>query len=151
MSRLTTGTALDHQTADRVLHAKRDSAVMLKLVDRAFGVLLVLAAIAHTFGSLSAYAFLSTELVWAFAASALAILVAAINLLRVNRPEDRTLAWICFAGCIAWIVLVLAFNVSVGNIADPRGLTHALVTAVLAFFSLRIATGKTMSWERAPT
>jgi hypothetical protein len=125
---------------------------MTKLVDRAFGVLLILAAIAHTLGSLGAYAFLSTELVWAFSASALAILVASINLLRVDRPQDRALAWICFAGCIAWIMLALAFNVSVGSIADPRGLTHAVVTAVLAFFSFRAATGRSInSWERAPT
>lgn len=118
-------TALDHQTADRVLYAKRDSAVMLKLVDRAFGVLLVLAAVAHTFGSLSAYAFLSTELVWAFAASALAILLASINLLRVNRPEDLALAWICFVGCVAWIALARLQRVGWKHRrparADPRG------------------------------
>jgi hypothetical protein len=102
------------------------------------------------FGSSGKYAFGSTVLVWAISASALATLLAAINLLRVNRPDDRSLAWICLAGCIAWIMLTLAFNVSIGNIFDPRGLTHAIVTAGLAFFSLRTAQ-RTTGLERVST
>jgi len=113
---------------------------MARLIDRTLGVALIVAAIAHTFGSLNAYAFLSTELVWAISASAFAILIAAINMLRMNRPGDHTLAWICFVGCVAWIVLALSFNVSIGHVADPRGLIHAIVTAGLAFFSFRSAT-----------
>jgi hypothetical protein len=117
--------------------------VSSKTVDRFFGVALVIAAAGHLFGSFGKYAVGSSELVWAISASALAILLAAINLLRVNRPDDKTLAWICLTGCIAWIVLALAFNVSIGNIFDPRGLTHAIVTAALAFFSQRTARGAT--------
>lgn len=111
-----------------------------RIVDRVFGVALVIAALGHLFGSFAKYAVGSTELIWAVSASAFAILLAAINLLRAGRPGDRALAWICLIGCIAWIVLALAFNLSIGNIFDPRGLTHAIVTAVLAFFSLRTLT-----------
>jgi TRAP-type C4-dicarboxylate transport system permease large subunit len=124
--------------------------VSSRTVDRVFGVALIVAAVGHLFGSLGKYPVGSSELVWAISASALAILLAAINLLRVNRPDDKTLAWICLAGCIVWIVLALAFNVSIGNIFDPRGLTHAIVTAALAFFSLRTAQ-RTTRLERVPT
>jgi hypothetical protein len=75
--------------------------------------------------------------VWAVSASALAVLLASINLLRTSRTGDRALAWICLIGCLAWIVLALAFNLSIGNVFDPRGLIHAIVTMVLAFFSLQ--------------
>jgi len=121
-----------------------------RAVDRFFGVALIIAAVGHLFGSLGKYAVGSSELVWAISASALAILLAAINLLRVYRPDDRALAWICLAGCVAWIVLALAFNFSIRNIFDPRGLTHAIVSAMLAFFSMRTARGAT-GWERAAT
>jgi hypothetical protein len=113
---------------------------MLKNVDRAFGVLLILAAAGHSVGSLQAYH--STELIWALCASLYAVLLAAINLLRVNRPEDRSLAWIAFAGSAVWVIVALAFNLSIGNAVDPRGLTHAVIAIVLAVFSLRTATGR---------
>jgi hypothetical protein len=110
-------------------------------VDRFFGVALILASGGHLFGSFSAYPMGSTELVWAVSASVLTILLASINLLRANRPGDKALAQICLAGCVAWIALAVAFNASVGNILDPRGLAHAIITAALAFFSLRTMAG----------
>ncbi len=113
---------------------------MLKNIDRAFGVLLILAAAGHSVGSLQAYH--STELIWALCASFYAVLLAAINLLRVNRPEDRGLARIAFTGSTIWVIVALAFNLSVGNAFDPRGLTHAAIALVLAIFSLRMATGR---------
>jgi hypothetical protein len=113
---------------------------MLKKVDRAFAVLLILAAAGHSVGSFEAYR--STELVWALCASLYAVLLAAINLLRVSRPDDRSLAWIGFFGGVAWIVVALSFGMSIGNALDPRGLTHAVIALVLALFSLRTATGR---------
>ena len=113
---------------------------MLKTIDRAFGGLLFLAAAGHTLGSVQAYR--STELIWALCASLFAVLLAATNLLRVNRPEDRSLAWIAFAGSAVWVIVALAFNLSIGNAVDPRGLTHAVIAIVLAVFSLRVATGR---------
>ena len=124
--------------------------VSSRIVDRVVGVALIIAAVGHLFGSFGKYAVGSTELVWAISASVLAILLAAINLLRVSRRDDKALAWICLAGCITWIALALAFNISIGNIFDPRGLTHAIVTAVLAYFSWRSATAGT-TLERAAT
>jgi uncharacterized membrane protein len=108
---------------------------MLKITDRAFAVLLLLFAAGHVIGSVQAYAFLTPELVWAISATAFAALLAVLNFVRAGRPEDRTLAWICFGGCVAWIVLALSFGISVGNIFDVRADLHALAAFVLAVFS----------------
>lgn len=113
---------------------------MLKNVDRAFAVLLILAAAGHSVGSIQAYH--STELVWALSASLCALLLAAINLLRVNRPDDRTLAWVAFSGSAAWLIVALSFGLSIGNPLDPRALTHAVIALVLVVFSLRTALGR---------
>jgi hypothetical protein len=110
------------------------------VADRIFAGLLFLFALGHVAGSVLAYPFLSSELVWAISATVLAILLAALNFVRAGRPGDRTLAWICTIGCLAWLVLALAFGVSIGNIFDPRADLHALVALVLALFSLRTAT-----------
>lgn len=111
----------------------------MRLVDRAFGVLLILAGLGHAFGSVAAYRLGSSELVWALCATVLAVLLGSLNLLRTARPDDRALAWITFCGSAVWVVLAIAFGASVGNVLDPRALTHAVVAFVLAGFSLRIA------------
>ena len=113
---------------------------MLKTVDRAFAVLLILAAAGHSVGSFQAYH--STELVWALSASLYALLLAVLNLLRVNRPDDRSLACVAFAGSAVWVVVALSFGLSIGNPFDPRALTHATIALVLAVFSLRMAIGR---------
>ena len=114
---------------------------MIKNVDRFFAVLLLAFGAMHAFGSVTAYAFLTPELVWALSASGFSILIAALNFIRAGRPEDRTLAWVCFAGCVVWAVIALAFGASVGNLADPRAVLHALAAVGLAVFSFRSATG----------
>jgi len=114
---------------------------MLKYVDRGVSGLLILAALGHVFGSVAEYAFLTPELVWALSASTFAILAAAINLLRVSRPGDTALAWTCFGGSSAWLVIALAFAISINNILDPRADIHAVLALLLAGFSLRSAMG----------
>jgi hypothetical protein len=109
------------------------------IVDRIFAGLLFLFALGHVAGSVLAYPFLSSELVWAISATVLAILLAVLNFVRAGRPGDHTLAWICAVGCIAWITLSLAFGASIGNMFDPRPDLHALVALVLAVFSFRAA------------
>jgi hypothetical protein len=110
------------------------------VVDRVFAGLLLLFALGHVAGSVMAYPFLSSELVWAISATVLAMLLAVLNFVRAGRSDDRTLAWICAAGCAAWVALALAFGISVGNVFDPRADLHAAVALILAVFSLRTAT-----------
>ena len=110
---------------------------MIKNVDRFFAVLLLAFGAMHAYGSVTAYAFLTPELVWALSASGLSILIAVLNFIRAGRPEDRTLAWICFAGCIILAIIALAFGASIGKLA----VLHALAAVVLAGFSFRSAIG----------
>jgi hypothetical protein len=110
---------------------------MSKIIDRAFGWLLVIGALLHAYGSLMFYGPSTVTLVWALSGSLAALLLAALNLMRVNRPADRTLAYVCFAGALAWCAIVLAFGVAMQHLLDPRVLYHAIVALVLAGFSAR--------------
>lgn len=117
----------------------------MRAVDRVFGWLLVLGGLLHTAGATAGLRNTPAALVWPLAGSLAVFLVAALNLMRVNRPADRTLAWVSAAGSIGWTLVALGFGASVGNFLDPRGLYHTIVGAVLAAFSLRAATGVTRS------
>jgi len=112
---------------------------MLPIVDRMAGWLLMIGALLHGYGSYLAYPSLSANLVWALSGSVAALLLAAVNLLRVNRPNDYVLAWISFAGCLLWIGIVGAFAATLPNPIDPRPLYHLVVTLILAAFSLQMA------------
>jgi hypothetical protein len=114
----------------------------MKTLDRLFGWLLVLGAILHSGGSFVALRGNPGVLVWALAGSLAALLVAALNLLRVNRPGDRSLARVAAAGSIAWTLVAIGFGASVGNVFDPRALYHTIAGAVLAAFSIRTATAR---------
>ena len=111
----------------------------MKNVDRAFGWLMVVGGTGHAIGSVMALANKPDVLVWALSGSVAAWLLAALNLMRVNRPMDRTLAWVCAAGSIASVFIALGFGMSIGNAFDPRALVNAFDAAVLAGFSVRAA------------
>jgi hypothetical protein len=111
----------------------------MKTVDRAFGWLLVVGGLLHSVGSTMSLAKRPEALVWALSGALAAFLVAALNLMRVNRPEDRTLAWVSAAGSMAWLSVAIGFGSSIGNLLDPRALVHAVNAAVLAAFSIRTA------------
>jgi hypothetical protein len=113
----------------------------LNTIDRIAGWLLLIGAILHGYGSYLAYPYLSSNLVWALSGSVAALLLSAINLMRVNRPADRPLAWICLAGCLLWIGIVGAFAATLPSPIDPRALYHLIVTLILTMFSLRTALG----------
>lgn len=107
------------------------------ILDRLFGWLLALGGLLHAFGSWTAYHAAPEQLLWAWSGSLAAILLAALNLLRVGRPADRPLAWVCLAGCLAWIAVAVGFGEVIGNVFDPRAVIHALNAAVLAAMSVR--------------
>jgi hypothetical protein len=107
-------------------------------LDRFFGGLLALSAAGHTAGTLAFYQWPSEIFVWSLGASLAAFLLAAINLLRVNRPTDRALAWVCLAGSLGWLTLVIAFGVVIGQLLDPRVLMHGVAAAGLVAMSVRM-------------
>ena len=109
----------------------------MKIADRIFGWLLVLGALLHAGGSIAAARNNPQLLVWALSGSLAALLVAAMNLLRVNRPQDRSLAALCFFGSVGWAAGAIGFGVSIGNVFDPRAMYHAIVAVALAAMSVR--------------
>jgi hypothetical protein len=113
----------------------------MKTVDRVFGWLLVVGGLMHGGGSWVAYHGEPRVLVWAWSGSLAALLLAALNLLRVGRPADRPLALVCLFGSLAWIAVALGFGYTIGNLLDPRAVIHAVNAAVLAGFSARSLAG----------
>ena len=109
-------------------------------LDRFLGGLLTLSAAGHTVGTLAFYQWPSEIFVWSLGASLAAFLLAAINLLRVNRPTDRALAGICLAGSPGWLALVIAFGVVIGQMLDPRVLMHGVAAVGLTVMSIRTLT-----------
>ena len=114
----------------------------MKIVDRIFGWLLVLGALGHGMGCLQAYGHNPELLLWSECTTLALLLLAGLNLLRVGRPGDHALAWLSLAGCIGWLIGVIAFGKLIGNYLDFRFLMQGIVTLALAGFSLRTALGK---------
>ena len=114
----------------------------MKIADRTFGGLLALASLLHAVGSVARYGDRHETLLWALSATLAGLLLASMNLLRVGRPHDRTLAWVCFAGCLGWAALVIGFGLLIGNLLDFRVLIQGAIIAVLTIFSLRTAVGR---------
>jgi hypothetical protein len=111
----------------------------MKIVDRVFAWILVLGGLGHGLGSYLGYRHEPVTMLWALSTSALGILVAALNLLRSGRTNDRPLAWIAFAGSLACASVGIAFGILIGNIVDFRAMWHAISALVLAGFSLNSA------------
>src|ERR1041384_2331540 len=101
-------------------------------IDLTLGGLMLLGALAHAYGSVMAYPMGSEGMVWSLSAGGFGILLAALNLLRANRPHDRTLAWICAGGCILWALTAAAFGMAIQHIFDARVIFHVVVAAALA-------------------
>lgn len=113
----------------------------MKTADRLLGWLLVLSGLLHAFGSWTGYRDSPEMLLWALSGSLAALLVAAVNLLRVQRPADRPLALVALTGAIAWTGIAVGFGAVIGNVFDPRALIHAVIAAMLAAMSLRTLMG----------
>jgi hypothetical protein len=109
----------------------------VKIADRIFGWLLIVGSLLHAMGSVAGYRNMPVTLVWALSGTLAGLLLAGLNLLRVERPNDRALAWMSFAGCLGWIAVALSFGKAFGNVFDFRVLTHVIITMVLAAMSLR--------------
>jgi hypothetical protein len=114
----------------------------MKTVDRVFGWLLFLGGIGHGLGCLKAYGHSPELLLWSECATLAGWLLAGLNLLRVGRPADRALAWVSFAGCLAWVVVAVVFGQLIENMLDFRPLINLILALALAAFSLRTALGK---------
>lgn len=93
--------------------------------------LLALGGIGHLFGTFTGYEIGSEVFVWSLSATAFTFLIAFLQLLRIQRPNDRPVRFGATVATLAWVGLALGFGNAVGNIADPRALMHAVVSALL--------------------
>jgi hypothetical protein len=123
---------------------------VVKMIDRTLGALLAIGGLWQAWSSFTTFVFLSPMLVWAWSGAVAAVLVAALNLLRVGRPNDRPLAWVSFAGCLLWLLIVVLFAATLFDPLDVRPPYHGLITAALAGFSLRTAFGRATASTAAP-
>ncbi len=115
---------------------------MLRIFDRVMAVFLALGAVGHTLGSIKAFGDQPAQLLWALCASALIILVGAVNLLRTLRHGDRALAWLAAFGSLSWLVASMAFGVVINNLVDLRVVIFALLSGGLLAASVRDAVVK---------
>ena len=115
----------------------------MRNLDRGLSGLLILGAIGHTLGVLKFYRGQPHPLFWALCETLLVLLLAAVNLLRTDRPADRGLAWVATAASAAYILVSVEFGMLMGNLLDPRAVTFGLVSLGLTIFGLRTALGRT--------
>lgn len=108
---------------------------MLKFIDRTFGWLLVLAAAGHTVGTILWTKPMSGIFIWSLGSSLAAGLLATSNIIRAGRPYDKTLAVIAAIGTTCWAVVAFGFGMSIGNVFDPRPLSHVIISIALVIFS----------------
>jgi hypothetical protein len=108
---------------------------MLKVIDRIFGWLLVLAAGGHAVGTILWTKPMSGLFIWSLGSSLAAGLLATLNIVRTARPDDKTLAVITAIGTACWAIVALSFGISIGNVLDPRPLGHVIISIVLVIFS----------------
>lgn len=111
----------------------------MNILDRFFSVLLLFGAAAHTLGTFVFYTWPSEIFVWSLGTSLAGLVIGAINLLRVDRPNDTPLAWTCVVSSLTWLGIVIAFGVVEGNLFDPRVVIHAVAAAGLAAMGTRTA------------
>jgi hypothetical protein len=65
------------------------------------------------------------------------VFLVAVNLLRVSRPADRPPAHLSLADSLTWPTIALSFAAAIGNVLDPRALTHAGIALGLVAMSAR--------------
>jgi hypothetical protein len=111
----------------------------MKILDRILACIVILGSFGHSAGSVLAYKHEPVTLLWALSTSMLWQLIAAINVLRTFRPDDRPLAWIAFAWSVAMAISALIFGVLIGNVFDLRAVVNVFVSLGLAAFSLKTA------------
>jgi len=108
---------------------------VLRVVDRIFGVLLILAACGHTVGTILWTQSMSGIFIWSLGSSLAALVLGTLNVVRAGRPHDIALAAITLTGTACWAAVAFAFGKSIGNILDPRPLGHVIISIALVIFS----------------
>ena len=112
----------------------------MKIIDRVFGYLLVLGALGHTIGTIVWLIPMSDLFIWSLGAALAPLVLGALNIVRAGRPGDRAVAAIATVGTFAWMLVALAFGISIHRVTDPRPLSHVIISLVLVAFGIRSLT-----------
>ena len=104
-------------------------------LDRAFAIVLLIGAAGHTFGTFALLPAGSELQVWSLAGVLYSVLVGVLNLMRVARPDDRTLGIIAGLAAFGWLGISLYYGAAIGNFLDFRVIWHAVCAFALAVFS----------------
>jgi hypothetical protein len=119
---------------------------MLRIIDRVFGYLLVLASCGHTVGTILWTKPMSSVFIWSLGSSLAGLLLGTLNIVRAGRNDDKTLAIITVLGTACWALVTFGFGKSIGNVFDPRPLGHVIISSVLVIFGgLTIARSSTVA------
>jgi hypothetical protein len=113
----------------------------MKIVDRIFGLLLILGTCGHIAGTLMLAPAMSGLWIWSLGAGLTGLVLGPLHLVRAGRPHDRAVALIATLGTVGWFFVALAFGVSIHHVLDFRPLTHMIVSVVLVAFGIRTLTG----------
>jgi hypothetical protein len=109
----------------------------MRMVDRIFGWLMVATALLHSYSAWSAYHSQHELLLWSLAAGLAQLYLAGMNLIRAERRHDLSLARLCVAGNLTWLVVVICYAGLIGHFFDPRVLIPFVVTTALLGLSTR--------------
>lgn len=104
----------------------------LRIAERVLLVLLALGALGHTIGTFALLELGTPLFVWSLAGALAVWLLVALHGLRTARPADRSVALVAVVGSLAWAIVALLFGASIGDVADPRALMHAVSALGLA-------------------
>ena len=106
----------------------------MKIARYLFCVLLGLSGLGHFIGTFLFYTPGTDTFVWSLSASAFVGAVITFNLFALSGRTPHLLA--AAIASLVWTGLALAFGQSVGKIADPRVLMHAISAAALAAINI---------------
>jgi hypothetical protein len=109
----------------------------MRMLDRIFGWLMVVAALLHCYGSWLSYHADHMTLLWALSGGIAEIYLAAMNLVRAERRHDLVIARLCVFGNLAWLAVICCFAIQIGHFFDVRVLIQFTVTFALLLLSLR--------------
>lgn len=95
-----------------------------------FCLLLGLSGLGHLYGTFLFYVPGTDTFVWSLSATAFVGAVIVFNLFALSGRRSHLLA--AAVASLIWTGLALGFGQSIGNVADPRVLAHAVSAAALA-------------------
>ena len=108
---------------------------MLRIVDRIFRILLALVSFCHAVGAILWTGPHSGIFIWSSGSALAGGLLAALNIVRAGRPNEKTFAVITGIGTACWALVTVGFGLSIHNVLDPRPLGHFVISIILSVFS----------------